>query len=127
MIPGKIKIISVLTILLSFLLMAIWGRVILIFLGLPILGFLSIIAFIGFLGAIMLLISGILLLMGKKAGYYLYLIGWIINSPSVNSVPGFILFAFVIISFSMLRNDDAVRTHLQLSDNWMEKSLKKPA
>jgi hypothetical protein len=121
----KVKIVSIVTIILSLILLFAFGLASIVFFFNPLLWIVGILMLIPIVGAIILLISSILMLLGKKAGLYLYMVGWLLNLPNSDNLFGMLLFAWVLFSIYWIRNDEDSRNELKLSDNFFEKSFKK--
>jgi hypothetical protein len=120
MVPSKIKLVAVINILLSLVFLVVFS---LIFIGSmvaaassSVYGILAIVALISIVGWCFLFIGSILLLFGKKAGFYLLMISWIFNLPNMSSLPGILLFFWMSLSIDMVRNNEESRAFLKLSD-----------
>ena len=113
MIPTKLKIIVGINFLLSVFMLLGTGLLVLINTGL-----ISIIALLCFFGWIVMIVSMILLLLGKKLGFYLYVLAWLPNLPSISSVFGIALYIWMFLSISMITNDKNVREYVKINGSF---------
>ncbi|NTV23298.1 MAG: hypothetical protein HGA85_02900 [Nanoarchaeota archaeon] len=129
MIPGKLKIVCAINIVLGIIMGGLFGFAAIInllaALENPLFSIISIIYAFVVVGFAMIIFGSVLMLFRQKAGYYLLLVAWVINTPNLTSVAGLIIFLWMALSLDIVRNNLEVREFLSLNEGLLEKSWKK--